>query len=550
MVDICAKLEGIALAIELAAARVPMLGVNGIHDRLGERLRVLTGGARVSLRRHQTLRAALDWSHQLLDANEATVFRRLAVFSGGFTVEGAQLVASDGEIDEWSLLDILGALVDKSLVLVEGGDRPRYRLLETTCAYALERLAEAGETNGLLRRHAEATRTICERAAEQRDSDCFWAEMNNLRAAYAWAVGRDGDAVIAVALAATSAMVLAVSGLASEAMTRMLEVEPLVTAATPPALAALYWQWLGRGGVEGRLSTSRCIEALQRAQSMFRAVGNERHVHACMRMRAEAMLASNDLPGAEAALRDAESMEEQGRWPLADRMRRLRVQGLLHRATGRYAESLATSQRAYDMADSAGIERYVLILLADMARVHLQMDHPGEASEQFRLLAERAGSRRSHGLTLAQALAGLTAALILQPRLDEAVAVGVRNLPLLRRSGIFLAHCDIYAWLAACKGLTVAAAHLLGAADAFHRASETSRDEIKVRAREDVMRMLGVVSAAGQIKAWLAEGAASTEDAAAAAFEAAFIPERLDSYAPGATIEHERRDRVALLRAR
>ena len=156
MVEICRRLDGIPLAIELAAARVPLLGVEGLRARLDERFNLLTGGARVVLRRHQTLRATLEWSHALLTPEEQKVFRRLGVFAGGFTLEAAQHVASDASIDAWTALDHLGALVDKSLVLAEGDPIPRYRMLETTRAYALERLAEAGETQAVLRRHAEA----------------------------------------------------------------------------------------------------------------------------------------------------------------------------------------------------------------------------------------------------------------------------------------------------------------------------------------------------------------------------------------------------------
>ncbi len=154
--EICRRLDGIPLAIELAAARVPLLGIEGLRARLDERFSVLTAGARVVLRRHQTLRATLEWSHSLLTSDEQRVFRRLGVFAGSFTLEAAQYVVQDGQIDGWAALDHLGALVDKSLVLAEGDPVPRYRLLETTRAYALERLGEADETAAMLRRHAEA----------------------------------------------------------------------------------------------------------------------------------------------------------------------------------------------------------------------------------------------------------------------------------------------------------------------------------------------------------------------------------------------------------
>src|SRR5437870_6967552 len=162
VVDICRRLDGIALAIELAAARLPLLGVDGLRARLDERFSVLKGGPRLALRRHQTLRAALDWSHGLLTQDEQSVFRRLGVFAGSFGLESAQHVAGDDSIDEWAVLDRLGALVDKSLVVAEAGQEPRYRLLETSRAFALEKLHEAGETEVVLRRHAEGVLAVFE----------------------------------------------------------------------------------------------------------------------------------------------------------------------------------------------------------------------------------------------------------------------------------------------------------------------------------------------------------------------------------------------------
>ena len=147
--SICRELDGLPLAIELAAARVPLLGLDGLRARLRERVNVLTGGSRTTLRRHQTLRAAIDWSHALLTDDERIVFRRLGVFTGGFSLPLAQAVASDTRIDAWAVLELLSHLVDKSLVATDLRDtaaEPRYRLLESTRAYALEQLAAAGET--------------------------------------------------------------------------------------------------------------------------------------------------------------------------------------------------------------------------------------------------------------------------------------------------------------------------------------------------------------------------------------------------------------------
>ena len=155
VVDICKQLDGIALAIELAAARVQLLGVQGLRDRLGQRLFVLSGGSRVAPPRQRTLRAALEWSHTLLSVDQQAVFRRLGVMSGAFGLDASQQVAALGTIDQWAVLDHLGALVEKSLVNVEPDTDGvmRYRMLETMRQFALERLAESGEQQATRERH-------------------------------------------------------------------------------------------------------------------------------------------------------------------------------------------------------------------------------------------------------------------------------------------------------------------------------------------------------------------------------------------------------------
>jgi non-specific serine/threonine protein kinase len=132
---ICTRLEGIPLAIELAAARVRNLPVDKIAERLSDRFRVLTGGSRTALPRQQTLRACIDWSYNLLTRGEQALLCRLAVFAGGFSLEGAEFVGAGGEIGEGDVLDLLGQLVDKSLVELDAGGQ-RYRLLESVREYA------------------------------------------------------------------------------------------------------------------------------------------------------------------------------------------------------------------------------------------------------------------------------------------------------------------------------------------------------------------------------------------------------------------------------
>ncbi len=520
-VEICRELDGIALAIELAAARVPLLGVAGVRSRLSEQLRLLTVGERFGPQRHRTLRAALDWSYQLLNPERQVVLRRLGIFTGGFSLEGAQRVAGDVDDEEVDIVEHLGVLVDRSLVILDPGPRPRYRMLETMRAFALEKLEEAGETARWRRRHAHAVRDICRLAVFQRDSAWLWAEMNNVRAALAWAVEQPGEGAVAVAIATHSAVVLATAGPVPEAMSNLLRVQHLIGRDTPPEVEARYWQWFGRFGIEGRLPTSRCIEALQRAAAMFEAQANPRHVHACRRMLADALMRSGDLAAARDHLQAAAALETRA-GPPADRMRRYRIAALLADASGDHEEALRFASQALDIADAHDIQRYRLMLLADMAWIRLRMGEPDAAAEDLRELLRRIEPSPREGLTRAYALAGLTAALVGGGRLAEARAGAARTIGALRSSGIFLAHGDIFAWLAAASGHPVVAAQLIGAAEEFHSRGETRPDRIALHAREETGRLLAGALDHALIAYWNARGREAEEAVLASLLDRAF----------------------------
>jgi predicted ATPase/class 3 adenylate cyclase/DNA-binding CsgD family transcriptional regulator len=205
--EICGRLDGMPLAIELAAARVRALSLAEILDGLHDRFRLLTGGARTAVRRQQTLRASVDWSHALLSEPERVLFRRLSVFLAGLDLDAAQAVAGDGDVERYQVLDQLTLLVDKSLVVAENtSGRTRYRLLETVRQYALEKLAESGEADAVRERHRDhytamaamldaPARTDYERRVEQAAE-----EMDNLRAAFVWSL-EAGDVGRALELA-------------------------------------------------------------------------------------------------------------------------------------------------------------------------------------------------------------------------------------------------------------------------------------------------------------------------------------------------------------
>ena len=200
IVEVCQRLGGIPLALELAATRVKVLSCEQIAARLNDQFRLLTGGARNALPRHQTLRAAVDWSHELLTEPERALFRRLSVFAGGFALEAAEAICCLDECGADEILDLLASLVDKSLVAVEErSDRLRYRLLETLRQYAAERLGEAGEKSELSDRLllwylAEARRAEPELKGPEQAAflDLLEDEHDNLRAALAWALDRGG----------------------------------------------------------------------------------------------------------------------------------------------------------------------------------------------------------------------------------------------------------------------------------------------------------------------------------------------------------------------
>ncbi|HET9589239.1 MAG TPA: tetratricopeptide repeat protein [Anaerolineales bacterium] len=208
--QICRRLDGIPLAIELSVARVKIMPVEQVAARLDDRFRLLTGGSRTALPRHQTLRALIDWSYDLLSETERTLFRRLSVFAGGWTLEAAEAICAGDGLEAGDILDLLTQLVNKSLAIPDTGSdaQARYRLLETIRQYARERLLEAGGGEGVRGRHLEHYLKFAERAEpELRGPDqVAWLdrlekEIDNIRAALEWALEANIEAGLRIASA-------------------------------------------------------------------------------------------------------------------------------------------------------------------------------------------------------------------------------------------------------------------------------------------------------------------------------------------------------------
>jgi predicted ATPase len=208
--EICRRLDGIALAIELAAGRVNAYGIAGTASLLDSRFSLQWRGRRTAIPRHQTLGAALDWSYDLLPASESAILRRLSVFVGPFTPEAAAAVVSGDGLSAAATMEAIDNLVTKSLIAPSGARTLRYRLLDTTRTYALGKLSEAGEAKRIAQRHAEYFHGLFERAEAETSSSlsdwlgAYGAELDNLRTALDWAFSPEGDARLGIALTAVS----------------------------------------------------------------------------------------------------------------------------------------------------------------------------------------------------------------------------------------------------------------------------------------------------------------------------------------------------------
>jgi len=255
VVRICRRVDGIPLAIELAAARVRSMAPGEIASRLDQRFQLLSGGARGAVNRHQTLRRAIDWSYDLLSSEEAELLQRLSVCVGGFDLDAAEAIGVSDDVDAFIVVDIVDRLVDKSLVDVEDvADTTRYRLLETIREYAFERLEAAGRADEARARHATHFTEFAEHAGVglRGPDERAWLEraerdLDNVRAAVIWSTERDG-----ATLALRILMALSLHGVRIEAAVCSWAANAAAAASPdderyPVALAAAAW-WLVRDG--------------------------------------------------------------------------------------------------------------------------------------------------------------------------------------------------------------------------------------------------------------------------------------------------------------
>lgn len=396
--QICYRLDGIPLAIELAAARVKVLSVGQIAARLDDRFALLTDGGRTALARQRTLEAAMEWSHELLLREERTLLRRLSVFAGGFTLEVAEEVCSglpsDEELEQSEVLDLLSRLVDKSLVVVvEQDGEARYRLLETIRQYAAEKLERSGEAAEIRRRHAGFMLTLAEEAGPELKSprqgewlERLETEHDNLRAAMRWMRG-EGATEAAARFAWALWLFWFHRGHQDEGRRWIEEVlakgDILSTGLRAKAFyadGAMSW---------GLLESADTIRLLEKSRALFRQAGDRHGAALALGAMGIPTLQQGDVERATAILEEGiELLREVGdRWEVSFMLAHL---GMIYldrderaRATRHFEESLALS-REVGHKFSGSVSLYNLARAAEA-----QGDH------------ERAEGLYAEGLTLA-----------------------------------------------------------------------------------------------------------------------------------------------------
>ena len=516
---ICTHLDGIPLALELAAARTRSLSVEQINERLGDRFRLLTSGSRTALPRQQTLRATLDWSYDLLTEDERVVLRRLSVFPGSFNVDAASAVASDAGIDGFAVIDLLSRLVERSLVVADtsSGDT-RYRMLETTRAYGLEKLAEGREIHEVNQQHARYFRDrfapalddwLLKPGAEWRER--YWSELDDVRAALDWALGPGGDSSIGIALAGGSGVLWSTLGFFGEAIRWFNTAIARVDAHTPESDQARLWLWLGRLVEE---EPAKARPALERAVELYRQIDDPLGLGLSLARLGRALAFTGKFEQAEAALTEARPLLERSGPPKAlsfylFNFAYLKSQsGDAIAARTHYEQELALDRRVGD-------EFAVLATLGNLANVTWALGDLEATAASFReqVTLIRQSSAKTIRL-LGWSLTSLAGVLTEMGKLDEALVTAREGLPLVAEGGSAWIFSDSLALRAGLAGKLSAAARLAGFADHIFVVKQATRHPIDLRHRKKLHALLREKFAPDELEGLLAEGAKLSEDEA------------------------------------
>ena len=422
--ELSRRLDGIPLAIELAAARVNQLSLKVIAEKLDDRFRILTGGSRTALPRQQTMRATIDWSYDLLSAPERQVFERLSVFAGGCTLDAATKVCGGDEASEADVFDLLSSLIEKSLLVADlEGHEPRYRLLESFRQYAREKLVIRGEDRIIANRHALAYSEAAERLGPMRDTvphEVWMAqpreELDNWRAAVQWSLIDGADVPLGQRLVGELVCLWASATLgdASHWVSAALELADEQTPAS--VLAQLR---LAEAIVAKHLGNSRVqLESGETAMALYREIGDPRALAHAQSTVGSALMALGRVTDAIAILKEALVTEREFGSPgaTADVLRNLagacKQGGDFAAARGYYAE-------AHPLLEAADEKGNLAFLKLDLAELALAEGDPELALRHGTETLAVAGDVNLNQRCVIYALTSVSASLIALGRYDE-----------------------------------------------------------------------------------------------------------------------------------
>ena len=468
VIDICRRLDGLPLALEFAAARVPLLGVHRLATSLGERLRLLTAGSRGAPARQQTLRAALEWSHGLASPVEQVVFRRLGVLAGGSSLDLVQQVVADDAIDTWAAVEALGGLVDRSLVSVSADEPPRYRLLDSPRVFARERLAAAGEFDTIAARHARAMRSLYESSCDSLIRSgtsavvafaTMDADLDNAQAALQWAQTHDEETAASLAMAIGSHLALTGSsfGVPQHLIPANVPLEQL-----PCGQVSLFCWTISRARRAATIPVGR--EWADRAIAHARAHGDVPAL--CVALASLADFLPTGSPEAARVFDELRTLDDPSIAPLA-RSGAPIAEASHRRNLGDFPAAIACVRRALAFISETGYRNGIWIVQSWLVGFNLAAGRTAEAlADGLPLLEQLQGTRNETALGICRR-AVVTALLANDdlPRARPLAQAGWRQdaarIPRLAHA----AWPDLLALLAALEGRPRAAAKLLGWSD-------------------------------------------------------------------------------------
>ena len=466
--EICRRLDGNPLALELAAARVPALGVAKLLEHLGDRLRLLKSSAAVEDAHHGALQAAFDWSYQLLTPAEQRVFNRLGVFSGSFSLECAARYVADGPTDSCDAIDLISRLVDRSLVNALPSDPPRYALPETARLYALARLNEAGEEQAARGALGLALLELLDRAYQQywSEDEALWLaryepDLENVRSAIAWATAHDPG--LAVNLFGSAWPLLFEADLNAEGRRGYHDTVGLLSDGLPRARVARFWEAIAT--FESTRQCDRARFAAELAARMHADTGDQP-----ARYYSLMLLASNwriDNEAARAAFDTAHALE-QATWPARLLGFGALIEGALLLTRGEFARARTAYQRAL-RASLTVSERQALAATAEIVELDLACGEPAAALQLARPLVQRLRHSSRSGVRFGLLVVTLEA-LLECGELEEARTVAHEILEVgtrLEPARLYTA-LDAMAQLACAEMHFAAAARIAACADAAH----------------------------------------------------------------------------------